>query len=117
LVERRADLFGKAAADAGVVGDVFGVDPAGEEPGKADDKHEQRDEEQEQAERERAADDGAGDLAVPPVGPQGDVDQRPVLVLVQQGGQAGLLRLRSLPGRGHQRVEPTLVSRISGLRL
>ncbi|MGH9230573.1 MAG: hypothetical protein ACRD07_17920, partial [Acidimicrobiales bacterium] len=66
-------------------------------------------------ERERAPDHGAGDLAVSPVGPQGDVHQRPVLVLVQQGREAGLLRLRPLPGPGHQRVEPTLVSPPIGL--
>ena len=53
------------------------------ESGDSDDEQQQRDEEQEQPEGDRAAGDGAADVAVAAVDPQADVDEGLVLVALK----------------------------------
>ncbi len=84
LGERSVDLDGDRPAEPGRIVDVISFDPPGEEPQRTDDEQRQWHEEQEQPERQRAADDRARSLPIALVDPETDIDQRTVVVLVDE---------------------------------
>jgi len=83
LVKGRADLPRQATGDPGRPVRRTRIDNIGGEAGQPDRQEQQGEEEQEQPERERAAHHRSRRPAVPPEGPQHDVDNGEALVACQ----------------------------------